>query len=310
MRNVLLLGGAGFVGLNLAIDLMRHGYAVTIIDPHVAAIPADAELDGVKRYAAHVGEVAAILAIVEDDHIDCVVNLVSGLIPSSNFEQFLGEITNITIPSLKLLEEIAARAIKYVYFSSGGTVYGDSCAALIEESTLRAPINYYGQSKMEFEDHILFAHRTHGLDYLIIRPSNPYGRYQDPNRKQGFVTVAIGNLINNQPIEVWGDGSVVRDYIHIDDLTSACRELIAKQSVNGTFNIGSGRGHSINNVLAILSSVTHRRAETRYLPSRKVDVQRIVLDISKLQSVIDFTPRELALGIESHFRYLQGLHAK
>lgn len=308
--SILLLGGGGFVGQNLARHLLRDGYAVTVIDQDVGGIRQNSELAAATCHEFSLGDVAQILAVIQAQKVNCVVNLASSLLPSSNFPMFIEDMGQVVMPSFALLTELAARDIRYVFFSSGGTVYGHGGPGMIAESAKCEPINFYGQSKKTMEEFIAFAGRNCGLDYLIVRPSNPYGRYQNPLRKQGFIAVALHQIMHGMPVEIWGDGSVVRDYIHVDDLTHAMAMLLRSDASNQIFNVASGHGHTINEVLAILSEVTGRTVDARYKPGRKVDVQSIVLDVGKLQSFVPYDPLGLKQGIEKYYDYLRGCDAK
>ena len=181
-----------------------------------------------------------------------------------------------------------------MYFSSGGTVYGNRNDVLpFVETDEMNPISYYGWSKQMMENSIQFMHRTVGLDYLILRPSNPYGHGQNLYGKQGLVAVAIGKLLKDETIEVWGDGSAVRDYIYVDDLASIFVKLIEENVHNTTLNIGSGRGYSINDVLAFLKIV--------YKNPRPVDVSSMVLDTSRLKELISYELTPFMDGIKKFY---------
>jgi UDP-glucose 4-epimerase len=151
---------------------------------------------------------------------------------------------------------------------------------------------------------ILFTSRTKELNFLILRPSNPFGPFQNPSKKQGFIAVAVDKMKKNQPIEVWGDGSVVRDYVWVGDLAQAMVKLLEKSHWNEIYNIGSGVGHSINAVLQIIQDLLPTRSQIIYAPPRSEDVKNIVLDIRKIQSDIVFQPLDLKRGVEM---YIQGL---
>ena len=155
-----------------------------------------------------------------------------------------------------------------------------------------APISYYGWSKQMMENSILFKNRTEKLKYLIVRPSNPYGHGQNLHGKQGLVAVAIGKILEEKPIEVWGDGSAIRDYIYIDDLAKVFYQLIDKDVCNETVNLGSGRGYSVNDVLAFLKIITKKDFKIIYENARPMDVSNMVLDTEKMQrlAAVELTP--------------------
>lgn len=302
---VLLVGGAGFLGINTSISLMEAGFQVFILDRSCRHLTGMKQLSGVAGFfEGDAGDSALILSIVDRSSITCVVNLVSVLVPSSSYEKFIQEIEACTLPAFKMLPQLAAREVKYVYFSSGGAIYGGAGADAIPESTECRPISLYGYGKLIFEEYLEFAARAHGLEYLVIRPSNPYGKFQNPARMQGFIAVCMNRILKNEEIEIWGDGSVVRDYILVSDMADAFALLLKKGVSNSAFNLGSGVGYSLNEVLEIIEAVTHRQAKVIYKPPRSVDVDRIVLDVSKLQEEIDFLPHSLSSGMEIFYDQL------
>ena len=191
------------------------------------------------------------------------------------------------------MELCAKKGLRFLYFSSGGTVYGNKNDVMpFEEKDPMKPISYYGWSKQMMENSILFMHRTVGLDYLILRPSNPYGHGQNLYGKQGLVAVAIGKLLKGEPVVVWGDGSAVRDYIYVDDLAEIFVKLIEGNTHNMTINVGSGRGYSVNDVLAFIKIVSGNDMKIVYQNPRPVDVSNVVLDITTLNEIVNyhFTP--------------------
>ena len=196
-------------------------------------------------------------------------------------------------PSIKLMEICAKENVKFVYFSSGGTIYGNrSTMQPFVETDEMAPISYYGWSKQMMENSILFKNRTEKLKYLIVRPSNPYGHGQNLHGKQGLVAVAIGKILEDKPVEVWGDGSAIRDYIYIDDLAKVFYQLIDKDVYNETVNLGSGRGYSVNDILAFLKIITKKDFKIVYENARPMDVSNMVLDTEKMQRLaqVELTP--------------------
>ncbi len=291
MRRVLFIGGAGFIGSNLITKLCKK-HEIHVCEPAGAYVK---RLDGldVNVHQCSLKDIQAIGKIINDYHIDVVVHLVSTLIPGSSYEDYKNEYKNMIFPSIELMEICAEKGVKFIYFSSGGTIYGNRNDVLpfVEEDPM-APISYYGWSKQMMENSILFMHRTKRLDYLIVRPSNPYGHGQNLYGKQGLVAVAIGKILKGEPVEVWGDGSAVRDYIYIDDLGEVFRQLIEKDVKNTTLNIGSGRGYSVNDVLAFLKIASQKDFKIVYQNPRPVDVSNMVLDLSNLNQYVDaeFTP--------------------
>ena len=291
--NILFIGGAGFIGSSLVKQfLTNEKYNVFVVEPEFANV---SRLDGlnVKIFREALGNVDTIENILVTNKIDVVVHLVSTLIPGSGYDDFNNEFKNMIFPSIKLMEICAKENIKFVYFSSGGTIYGNrSTMQPFVETDEMAPISYYGWSKQMMENSILFKNRTEKLKYLIVRPSNPYGHGQNLHGKQGLVAVAIGKVLEEKPVEVWGDGSAIRDYIYIDDLAKVFYQLIDKDVCNETVNLGSGRGYSVNDVLAFLKIITKKDFKIVYENARPMDVSNMVLDIEKMNKLanVELTP--------------------
>ena len=291
-RNILFIGGAGFIGSNLVKALDKTKYQVTVIEPENAFI---GRLLGeeVNLQFGSLNNVNFIRRIIEQQGIQIVVHLVSTLIPESNYEDYKREYKNVIFPTIELMELCAKKGLRFLYFSSGGTVYGNKNDVMpFEEKDPMKPISYYGWSKQMMENSILFMHRTVGLDYLILRPSNPYGHGQNLYGKQGLVAVTIGKLLKGEPVVVWGDGSAVRDYIYVDDLAEIFVKLIEGNTHNMTINVGSGRGYSVNDVLAFIKIVSGNDMKIVYQNPRPVDVSNVVLDITTLNEIVNyhFTP--------------------
>lgn len=296
-KSYLILGASGFIGRNIVEHLIAGDNIVHAFDKvttrkffssgnviHVDFCDFDADM---------------ILEYIADNQIDVVVHLISGLLPASSIDDFFIENEKVIVPTYKIIDGLKLGKTKFVYFSSGGTVYGNKTTPELSEMLDCSPISYYGYSKLLIEKFILATASQSALKYLILRPSNPYGRYQNINGKQGIIAVTIGRILNGQDLEIWGDGEVVRDYIYIDDLCDVFFELMSKEIENHVLNVGSGEGCSLNLIIQTILNCCplNLKQSVVYKPARKIDVQRAVLDISSLRSLIDYNPTPIAMGI-------------
>lgn len=303
MKHILFIGGAGFIGSNIIHQLIQCKKSVFVLEPEFASLHRLNDIS-VGIYRGELLNFDYLKSIILDNQIDTVVHLVSTLIPGSSFEDYQREFTNVVFPSIRLMELCCERDIKFVYFSSGGTVYGDRKGEpipFVEEDPM-APISYYGWSKQMMENSILYMNRTQKLKYLIIRPSNPYGKGQNLHGRQGLIAVALGKILSGESIDVWGDGGSIRDYIYIDDLGKAIVDLLNNDSiVNRTINIGSGEGYSINDILDVIRSVVSEEVSVQYIPARQVDVSSVILDTRQLKNLITFNPISIKEGISRFY---------
>jgi UDP-glucose 4-epimerase len=308
MNRILFLGGAGFIGSNVIQALKKqecNDVSIFVLEPSFANV---SRLDGedVQIYRGELSDIDFVQSIIEANQIDTVVHLVATIIPGSTFEDYKREYQHVIFPTIELMQICAQRNIRFVYFSSGGTVYGNRTDMTpFKETDAMAPISYYGWSKQMMENSILYVHRTTGLKYLIVRPSNPYGHGQNIHAKQGLVAVALGKILAGEPITVWGDGSNVRDYIYIDDLCEAVVQLLEKEVCNTTINIGSGQGASINDIINVLKEVVSEKVKVDYQPARSVDVSHMILDTTRLQQYVNLKITPLREGIEAFYRQVK-----
>jgi len=300
ITTVMILGGAGFLGANLAYQLTAKGIRVIVLDrpgsdmSRLLGIPEN--LINLRTF--DLANIMALIALFEEEDISTVFHLVSGILPSSNFNQYQQELSSVLYPTFELINVCAKRGIKFIFFSSGGAIYGNAYEEKLSETHTLLPISYYGMSKVQIEEYIKFEYRKNKLDYLIVRPSNPYGRFQRSDGNQGIVAVAYRKLIRGERIEIWGDGSIVRDYIEVEDLMKAVDLLLDYKVINTTVNIGSGTGTSVIEIIRMLEKYSGMTANVHFLPARDADVKSVVLDVTRLQSYIPFSPLRLDEGIQ------------
>lgn len=300
MGNILFIGGAGFIGSSILRRLsnVKNASDLYVVEHTFANV---SRLEGLKVniYRCDLGNFDFIESIIRKNKIDTIVHLVSTLIPGSGYEDYKKEIQTVAFPTFRLTQLCSELGIKFIYFSSGGTVYGNRKSPIpFKEHDEREPISYYGLTKLMIENNILFEHRKQNLRYLIVRPSNPYGHGQALNGKQGIIAVAIGKLLNGDAIEIWGDGSSIRDYIYIDDLADAFCKLLEKDVENTIVNIGSGEGYSVNDILEKLKEVSSKPIKIEYKPARNADVSTMILSVDKLRSLIDLKLTPLIEGMK------------
>jgi len=306
---ILLLGGAGFIGKNLALTLASEEHDVFVFDQF------DADYSGLENkkkiyiVKGNFIETDIFRDFFKKNHIDVVIHLIASIISETDFQNVLIEVQNILIATMEfinLMNEFGLKRI--VYFSSGGVVYGKNGNHINSEADKLMPINSYGWIKVVIEKYIQYYSFQNDFQYLILRPSNPYGQYQNIFGKQGLIAVTLGKIVNNQPVEIWGDGSVVRDYIYITDLCEILSKLIQSDKWNEIYNIGSGKGYSVNNIIRIIEKITGRSFNVIYKDKRSVDIPTNILNIQKICNDIDicnFEFTEIEEGISRLWEFVK-----
>lgn len=300
--NILVLGGNGFIGSHLVDKLLLEGHSVRVFDKndehYRKALPA---------VDYHLGEFGNRGLLSEAlNGIDVVVHLISTTLPKTSNDDPVFDVQSNVIESLFLLEQCVANKIKKIIFaSSGGTVYGVPQSLPVPEDNQTNPICSYGIGKLTIEKYLKLFKQLHNLDYVIIRPSNPFGCRQNPFGIQGVIPVFLGKILRNDPIQIWGTGKVVRDFIYVEDLADALYKAIIYKTASQVFNIGSGEGHSLNDLLSVMRSVTMRDFTVTYTTGRAYDVPKIYLDISRATNELNWEPHtSLEEGIKNTWDFV------
>lgn len=284
MRNVLVVGSNGFIGKNICRHLQKLGYKIFAADR--ASKSSHSHFDNYFPFDVTTDNFSSII-----NDVDSVIYLVSTLLPQPSNQNIEIDITENLIPVIKLLESIrvAGRQIKVIFSSSGGTVYGDH-DNLIPENSALVPKCSYGILKVTVEHYLKLYHDLHGIPSVSLRLSNPYGPGQNINKPQGVVGIFLNKILAHENIEIWGDGSVIRDFVHVDDVANAFSHALAASNGADIFNIGSGVGLSLKDLLTLMFELTETKSEIIYQPPRQVDVTCNILDISKAKRFLNWQP--------------------
>jgi UDP-glucose 4-epimerase len=287
----LLLGGGGFIGRHMALLLSQLGHHVTIASRH--SILDNFSLDGTNNITWKQLELGAADWDSLIDGMDIIHHYAWGSIPASANANPRGDLlTNVTA-TIDLLDALRRRKSgRLLFASSGGTVYGKTQDYPVPETHILAPITAYGAGKVTAEVYLNLYRATYGVDCRIARIANPFGAGQDLSKGLGAVTTFIHRALTGQRITLWGDGEVIRDYIHISDAVRALAmlSLAPLPLAESTFNIGSGRGTSLNQILEEIETQLGRRIDVERTPGRTFDVPINVLSIARAQSVLGWSP--------------------
>jgi len=285
--NVMILGAGGFIGTNLALELSKDkNDQLTLVDRNQAKLDRLVELCGSRTEILQSDIVSAdnMDAVLAGQ--DLVYHLVSTTVPAISNRKIPEEIRDNVGMMAKLLEScVKCKVGRVVFLSSGGTVYGSGNHCPFKEEMETLPMNSYGVQKVMNEKLLYLYHYIHGLDYKIVRLANPFGPYQNPNGVQGAVAVFTYKTLWDEKILVYGDGSVVRDYIYIDDAIRAIVNIARSKCEEHVFNVGSGKGISISQLLEVIEHTLGRKAKIEYMPGRRADVRENYLDIARYERI-------------------------
>lgn len=280
--NVLVIGGNGFIGSHLIDLLILKGNKVRVYD--ISHERYRKPLESVDYRISNLDNIPDLYEALLG--IDIVFHLASSSVPSTSNIDTVSDINKNLIPTLNILNLSVKLGIKkFVYFSSGGAVYGNPLSMPINEEHPLKPISSYGIVKATIEMYLFLFQRLYGFKSLIIRPSNPYGPRQGHFIAQGVISTFLRKVKMDEEITVYGDGNSTKDYIYIDDLIRLTYDLSFSNKV-GIFNLGSGVGTTINQIIDQIIKTTGKNIERNNVDKQIYDVDHFVLDISKTTNLL------------------------
>jgi len=286
--SILVLGGNGFIGSNLVKFLVQNGQQVKVLDrskkSYIELLP---QVEYIYGDLANYQVVNQALK-----GIDTVYHLVSNTIPNTSNLNPVKDVENNLITTIKLLQSCVEQSVKKIIFaSSGGTIYGIPQTIPIPENHPTNPICSYGINKLAIEKYLSLFNHLYGLDYGILRISNPYGVGQNPQGNLGAITVFLDKIFRQIPISIWGDGEVVRDYIYIDDVVHSFYLALFNDSPEKIFNISSGYGLSLNQLIDKIKQIIDADFTVSYTKSRPCDIPINCLSNEKAQILLNWYPK-------------------
>nr|WP_295769393.1 NAD-dependent epimerase/dehydratase family protein [Rhodoferax sp.] len=303
---IVVFGGGGFIGSAISDQLLTEGHSLRIFErPRVQPYRKFGPHEKVEWTVGDFTSTHDLITAIEG--MDAVMHLVSTTLPKNSNDDHIYDVQSNLVATLHLLEAMVVRGIKkLVFISSGGTVYGIPEYSPIDEKHPTEPLVSYGVTKLAIEKYLHIFRKMHGIQSVILRVANPYGERLRVETAQGAVGVFIHRALQNQPIEIWGDGSIIRDYIYVEDVARAFVRALNYQGPHAVFNISSGNGISLNAVLDMLETVLDRSIVRHYLPGRPFDVPVSVLHNGLARTELNWHPTiDMSTGIERTARWMK-----
>lgn len=303
MKTIVITGSSGFLGHHVIKRLaLNASYSIVCLDRYEAPFLKEYDVTFVKGDFGERHLLDELFA-----NADYVFHMACTMLPAeSNKEPYWDVISNVG-GTVQLLECAAKHKVKQVVFmSSGGTVYGTPQCIPIREDHPTNPKCSYGIGKLAVEKYLRFFSLQYGIATCAIRLANPYGEYQNPNSQQGAIAVFIKKIMNGETISIWGDGLCRRDFIYAGDFVDAFCKIIGRTDLTGELNIGSGKSHSLIEIVHIIEECLNAKAQIEFLPSRKFDIPVSELDISKAKQILQWEPTtNLHQGISKTVAYFK-----
>lgn len=314
MGKIVIFGGDGFIGRHLVNKLASSTNEIYVFDRFSSYQTSSerpfSKLSNVQIIPGNFFNRDEVSAVLKD--ATYVFHLISATNPATSQNDPLIDIDTNIRSSVELFQLCVENGVKKVIFSSsGGTVYGNVDSDKIDENSVPRPISPYGIGKLTIENYLRYFKHTHNLDYIIYRIANPYGPGQNIYGKQGVIPIFMRHHTTNEPITVYGDGTMMRDYIYIDDLASMIVGSYDKDNRQEVYNIGSGKGTSINDLISAIETCSNKPINKNTIDSPSTYIQNSVLDIDSFVDEFGIKP-EISLedGIERTWDYVKEITQK
>lgn len=314
-NKITIFGGNGFIGRHLVEELSRDKNNIIVVFDRFTDYVKSGENPymGTENIQAYIGDYFNhddIRTAIQGSHY--VFHLISTTNPALSANDPLIDIETNILKSISLFQVCVEEGVKRVIFlSSGGTVYGDIDNPLINEDIVPKPVSPYGIGKLTIENYLRYFKAKHGLDSITYRVANPYGPGQSVHGKQGVIPIFMNHFIHSEPLNVFGDGSMKRDYIYITDLVRMISASYNKHHTHDIYNVGSGSGFAVLDIIRSIERTAGYKVPIQRIEKPTTYVQDCVLDISKFVNEFNIRPSiSLNEGIERTWQYVKEIEAQ
>ncbi|MBO9555744.1 NAD-dependent epimerase/dehydratase family protein [Cellulomonas sp.] len=300
---VVVLGGTGFIGS----AVVRHleGEADVVVVGRGGRAPGPVN-HGTRFLAADLSDAAAVESVLAG--ADSVVYSVAAMLPAESTASPVQDVTHSLTPLLHVLEHLRHHpTTRLVFLSSGGTVYGNPDSIPVHESHATRPTSSYGVLKLAAEKYIQMYATVYGIDARVLRVANAYGPRQPLGRSQGVVGTFIDAALHDRPLQIFGTGRAVRDYIHVDDVALAVQAALRTDGPE-VVNVATGIGTSLVDIVAQVEQLSGSTLRIEMLPERPFDVHAIVLDASAFRAMVGVEPVPFQEGLTATFEVAKADH--
>ncbi|MGY8668664.1 UDP-glucose 4-epimerase GalE [Bradyrhizobium sp. UFLA05-109] len=303
---VLVTGGAGYIGSHTVLALAEAGEDVVVIDDLSTGFSAYLP-EGVPLFIGDAGDENLVEGVIAQHNIESIIHFAGSVVVPQSMRDPLGYYRNNFMTARNLLNVAVKRGISRFIFSSTAAVYGNPDQVPVPEHAPTRPLSPYGSSKLMTEIMLHDVASAYGMQYVVLRYFNVAGA--DPQARIGLATVGATHLLKiaveaatgqRAKIDVFGtdyptpDGSCVRDFIHVTDLSQAHHSALTylrRGGASTTLNCGYGRGYSVLETIDAVRRVSGRSFAVQYAPRRPGDIMTMVADTSRIRSVLDWQPQ-------------------
>jgi UDP-glucose 4-epimerase len=302
---ILVTGGAGFIGSHVVDSYLGGGHEVVVVDDlstgHLSNLDPAAKFYQLDIRSPELAEV------FEKERPDYVNHHAAQMDVRRSVEEPLFDADVNVLGSINLIELARKHRVKrFLYISTGGAVYGEPEYLPCDEAHPVNPICPYGASKHTVEHYLYMYRENYDLDYVSLRYPNVYGPRQDPHGEAGVVAIFTGQMLNGEQVVINGDGEQERDFVYVGDCANANMLALTAKIGSSIFNLGSGRGTTVNEIYSNLKKITEYKKDAIHGPAKVGETRRIFLDATRVRQELGWVPRiELEEGLEKTVEFFK-----
>lgn len=289
MKKIIIFGGTGYLGTNLALSLSEQ-FKVTVTGRRDVAVFLKVLLNSknVHIEKIEISKLSGAYSLIDQN--DYIVYAVPNIQPHQVRPVFHSDFLKIIRPTEKIFEYAGRCNKRIIFLSSGGSVYGDGSLGPHSEDSPPRPIDQYGRIKLRLDNSLLRLNSKFHSSNVILRIANPYGGTFDSYFKQGFINSAIWNIKSKNQVEIWGNGNQIRDFIYIDDFVKLVSLILREESAEGIFNCGTGKGYSLREIIEISESILLSKIDVKFIDSYREKIESNILNINKSMNYFNWSP--------------------
>ena len=300
--NILITGGAGFIGSHILQRFNKENCQITVLDNlhsgNKANIP-----DGVNFIEMDICD-EKIIDVFEKNKFEAVVHLAAQTMVNASIDDPIYDSDNNIRGTINILEACRKTGVRRIVFSSTAAVYGDVNAVPVLEDFTTDPLSFYGLSKLTVEKYLKLYQKLYGLEYVILRYANVYGERQGDGGEGGVISIFMKLLAQNKALTIHGDGKQSRDFVYAGEIANANWLALNTENINDIYNISTQTETSINELVETLEIIAGKKFDITYGAPRQGDILRSVLSNDKASEKIGYkVETSLAEGLRRTYQY-------
>src|SRR5262245_35785385 len=307
---ILVTGGAVFIGSHVVDLYVEHGHEVVVVDNLSTGYAANLN-PAARFYPLDIRNPQALAEVFAHEQPTVVNHHAAQMNVRRSVSDPLFDAETNVLGSLNLIECAKRYGVQhFIYISTGGAAYGEPAYLPCDEAHPVNPLCQYGVSKHTVEHYLYVYRANYGLNYTVLRYPNVYGPRQDPHGEAGVVAIFTGQMLAGQPVVINGDGEQVRDFVYVGDCARANLLALTHAPDRGIYNIGFGRGTSVNEIFQALKPITGYQQMPSYGPAKVGETYRIFLDAKKVGQQLGWEPQvTLEEGLTKTVEYFRAVEA-